>query len=42
MQTYRVFIVWVEECFQQKKKNDNLAIYGRLFASDYDTDYDTN
>lgn len=44
MQTYRVFIVWVEESFQKKKKkkNDNLAIYGRLFASDYDTDYDTN
>lgn len=42
MQTYCVFIVWMEECFQ--KKNDNLAIYGRLFASDYDTDldYDTD
>lgn len=24
-----------------KKMNDNLAIYGILFASDYDTDNDT-
>lgn len=44
MQTYCVFIVWMEECFQKKKRIDNLAIYGRLFASDYDTDldYDTD